>query len=91
MSMNLAFLKPRAANLLITFVILFLPLIQERAPSELGGYSIVHYSPVFLLSAYLQMGEFQAILLMLGFALLIYLGLSVVLALISKFFTKKKK
>ncbi|MCR4277264.1 MAG: hypothetical protein NUV87_03995 [Candidatus Roizmanbacteria bacterium] len=89
--MKLKFLKPYATNLLITFVVLLLPLIREQAPSETGGYSVAHYSPLFLLSTYLQVGEYYAFFLMLGFSLVVYVGVSVVLALISKFFTKKKK
>lgn len=89
--MKLTFLKPQAVNLLTTFVVLLLPLIREQAPSETGGIFVSYYSPLFLLSTYLQMGEYYAFFLILGFSLMVYVGVSAVLALILKFFTKKKK
>jgi len=85
------FLKPQVRNLLVTFVVLLLPLIREQAPSEFGGISVVHYNPLFLLSSYLQMGEYYAFILMLGFSFTVYVGVSVVLAIVSKIFTKKKR
>ena len=87
----LNFLKPQARNLLITFIVLLLPLIREQAPSETGGISVAYYTPLFLLSSYLPMGEYYAFFLMLGFSFAVYVGVSVVLAIISKFFTKRKK
>ncbi|OGD84118.1 hypothetical protein A2572_03260 [Candidatus Collierbacteria bacterium RIFOXYD1_FULL_40_9] len=89
--MKLKFLKPQARNLLITFVILLLPLIREQAPSETGGISVAHYSPIFLLSTYLQMGDYYPFLLMAGFSFAVYVGVSVVLSIVSKVFTKMKK
>jgi len=87
----LNFLKPQARNLLITFIILLLPLIREQAPSETGGISVAHYSPLFLLSSYLQMGDYYPFLLMAGFSFAVYVGVSIVISIVSKFFTKRKK
>ena len=87
----LNFLKPQARNLLITFVVLLLPLIREQAPSETGGISVAYYTPLILLSTYLQMGDYYPFLLMAGFSFAVYVGVSVVLAIVPKFFTKRKK
>ena len=71
-------------------MVLLLPLIREQATSETGVISVAHYNPLFLLSSYLQMGEYYAFFLMLGFSFAVYVGVSVVLAIVPKFFAKKK-
>jgi len=89
--MSLSFLKPRLANVLLTLIIFSLPLLRERAVFPEGGYEIVYYRPIFLLTAYLQMQDFQPLFLMVGLLLVIYLAVSVVVAIVSKMSKKKGK
>ena len=89
--MSLSFLKPRLTNVLLTLVIFSLPLLRERAVFPEGGYEIVYYRPIFLLTAYLQMQDFQPLFLMVGLLLVIYLAVSVVVAIVSKMSKKKGK
>jgi hypothetical protein len=88
---KLNFLKPQARNLLITFVVLLLPLIRERVPLTPGGYEVSRYSPLLLLSLYLRMGDYYPFLLMVGFSLVVYFGVSAILAASLRLFTNKKK
>lgn len=89
--MKLKFLRPQAVNLLTTFIVLFFPLIREQAPSEAGGIFVSHYSPLYLLSTYLQMKEYYPFFLMLGYSFVVYIGVSIVITFVSKSFLKKKK
>lgn len=88
--MSFRFLKPQISNVVITVLILSLPLIRERAPVATGGYEEAFYRPIFLLTAYLQMGEFYAMLLMIGFSLVVYFAVSILLTLLLRLFKKVK-
>jgi hypothetical protein len=87
--MKLSFLKPRIYNVLATLAVLSLPLIRERARYPEGGFEIATYRPIFLLTSYIQMNEFKPVLLILGFSLLVYVVVSIILALVIKFLKKK--
>ena len=84
------FLKPRVSSILLTIVVLFLPLIAERTAPPSGGLEIIHYSPIFLLSAYLQMKDYYPFFLMFCFSLLIYLVVSFLVLIVVKLFKLKR-
>jgi len=85
---SLKFLQPRLSNCLFTFIILSLPIIPERIPLVTGGYESVRYIPMFLLYAYLQMGDYYLFILMVGFLLLVFFVVSLIIAVILKFSKK---
>ncbi len=71
------FLKPRILNLLLTFVILFLPLFREQYN---GGQYATWYRPIDLLIGSLrQLGTLGLFFLMLVFSLIIYFFVSLVI------------
>jgi len=87
--MKISFLKPRIYNVLATIAVLSLPLIRERARYPEGGFEIVTYRPIFLLTSFLQMNDLKPFLLMLGFSLFVYIVVSTILSLIIKLMKKK--
>ena len=91
MKVRLGFLKPRLSNILITIVIFSLPFLRERAVLPEGGYEVAYYRPIFLLVSYLQMQEWQSFFLMFGFSLVIYLIVSLVIAVVTPLWKKISK
>ncbi len=86
------FLKPNWVNIIATLIVFSLPFIGERARLPDGTITeTVFYRPILLLVTYLQMQEWQAFLLMSGLLLVIYIAVSVVVALILKLLPKSKK
>ena len=87
--MILKFLKPRTVNVLLTLLIISLPLLREQVQLPTGGYEIATYRPIFLLTSYLQMQDWYPFLLMIGFTLAVYVGVSIVVAITSKLLKKR--
>jgi len=85
---NLNFLRPRLLNVLLTLIIFSLPVLQEKARLPEGGYEVVHYRPIFLLTSYLQMQDWYPFFLMMGLLLFFYFALSF-LVFVFSFFWKK--
>ena len=50
----------------------------------------VYFRPIYLLAYYLQMQEWQAALLMIGFLLVIYFAVSILVGVILKLIKKNK-
>ena len=88
--MILKFLKPKTVNVLLTLLIISLPLLREQVQLPTGGYEIARYRPIFLLTSYLQMQDWQPFLLMIGFSLVVYLAVSGVVSIASTLLKKKK-
>ena len=89
--MILSFLKPRPVNVIVSLIIVSLPILREHAVLPTGGYEVVYYRPVFLLTSYLQMQDWYPFLLMVGFNLFIYVVVSGVVAIGFLIFRPKKK
>ena len=87
--MILKFLKPKTVNVLLTLLIISLPLLREQVQLPTGGYEIARYRPIFLLTSYLQMQDWYPFLLMIGFTLAVYVGVSIVVAITSKLLKKR--
>lgn len=91
MRVNFTFLKPRLLNTLLTIIVFSLPIMSERATLPDGTFAeVVYYRPIYLLTLYLQMQEWQAALLMTGFLLVIYLVVSILIAVSLKLIKKNK-
>ncbi len=83
MKINLKFLSPRLLNVLITLAVFSLPLIRERSRLPDGTITeVVFYRPIYLLASYLQMNDFYPFFLMVGFFLVIYVAVSVIVAVV---------
>ena len=91
MKINLDFLKPRLLNTLLTVGVLCLPLLRERVMLPEGGYEVAVYRPIFLLASYLQMQDWPPFFLMVGFSLVIYFVVSVIVAVIILLWKRIKK
>ena len=89
--MTLSFLKPRPVNVIVSLIIVSLPILREHAVLPTGGYEVVYYRPVFLLTSYLQMQDWYPFLLMVGFNLFIYVVVSGVVAIGLLIIKPKKK
>jgi len=88
----LKILTPRLVNVLITLVVISLPLLGERARLPDGTITeTVFYRPIFLLTTYLQMQDWQPFLLMVGFVLVVYMVVSAILAVFSRVIRQKRK
>ena len=85
------FLKPRLLNVLLMVIVLCLPLLRERVVLPEGGYEVAVYRPIFLLASYLQMQDWPPFFLMVGFSLVIYFVVSVVVAIIVPLWKRIKK
>jgi len=91
MKIKLDFLKPRLLNVLLTIVVFSLPLLRERAVLPEGGYEVVYYRPIFLLTSYLQMQDWYPFFLMIGFFLVIYFAASLVMVFLTPVWKKIKR
>ncbi len=91
MKIGLNFLKPRLLNTVLALVVFSLPLLRERARLPEGGYEVVHYRPIFLLTSYLQMQDWYPFCLMVGLLLFIYFVASLTVAILTPVWKKIKK
>ena len=84
-----SFLKPRILNLLFTFVILFLPLFREEYN---GGQYVAWYKPIeVLFSSLRETNTIGLFFLMLGFSLIVYFIVSLVIFKISQQLQVRRK
>ncbi|HLE48841.1 MAG TPA: hypothetical protein VI819_02300, partial [Patescibacteria group bacterium] len=72
-------------------VIFSLPFLRERAVLPEGGYEVAYYRPIFLLVSYLQMQEWYAFMLTVGFSLVVYFAASLVVAVLTPVWKKISK
>ena len=83
------FLKPRVLNLLLTFVILFLPLFREQYN---GGQYVAWYKPIDLLIGSLRETKtFGLFFIMLVVSLIIYFFVSLVVFKINQLLQTERK
>lgn len=87
---KIRFLAPSWVNIGMTTVIMFLPWITERAATASGEMEVVRYMPAFLLTAYLQTGEYYPFLLMLLLLVTVYIVVSAVVWGTKKVMKKRK-
>lgn len=69
------YLKPKLVSTVLTLVVLALPFVQEGAS---------RYSPLMLIIAYLKLGEFYPLLLILFLAFFVYLIISLLVLFVTK-------
>lgn len=89
--MNFRFLKPRLINTVLTIITLSLPLLKERVQLLSDGYEVERYIPFHLLFTYLQMRDYFPFIQMIGFSLLVYLAVSVIVSILTKWLCDRKE
>lgn len=91
MKTNLNFLRPRLINILLAFVILYLPFLREQYK---GGEYITWHRPFDLLIQYLQnlqnKSYFPLFIAVIVFSLAVYLLISALLFTLKTVFLKGK-
>jgi hypothetical protein len=85
---KIGFLKPRALNLLFTFVVLFLPLFREQYHE---GQYVAWYRPIDVIINYFQNFQQPYLLLVMAiFLFTIYFFVSLAIAGLSNLYTKTR-
>lgn len=82
-------LSPDKVKVFVSLIILSLPLWKENIPIESGGVVVERVIPITLLPMYVvQGGDFQAILLILGFYVFVYLVVAFIIEIFRHFLKK---
>lgn len=82
-------LSPDRVKVLVSLVVLSLPLWKERIPVESGGVVVERVIPITLLPAYIvNGGDFQSLLLLLGFYVFVYVIVAFVIEILRHFLIK---
>ncbi|OGG11873.1 hypothetical protein A2Z00_00270 [Candidatus Gottesmanbacteria bacterium RBG_13_45_10] len=82
-TINVKFLRPRLVNILPTLILLFLLILWEHAALPTGGYVLVRYVPVFVFVDYVKLQYYGGALLFIGFFLIVYVVVSLGVAILS--------
>lgn|GEM_PF-2871919 len=81
---------PNKLKVLVTLIVLSMPILKEHVRLAEGGFVVVRYIPLTLAPIYLYMGDYYPLLLMLGFYLFVYLGVSLMIEVLKRVVRKIK-
>lgn len=78
------FLKPDIFKIMLLISILALPIFRENVPLENGSFTIERLSPILFYPIYIIQGEYFGLFMMICFATVVYLSISLLLAFLKK-------